>query len=77
MNRIACNTNNSNEAALLLPDHRGEGWRERAGEKKIRYGESKVGSDLEGERRRGEVKENITVAVVSAASRSLAVSCDD
>lgn len=46
------------------------------GKKKIRKGESEVGSDLEGERRRGEVKENIAVAVVSAASRSLAASCD-
>lgn len=77
MNRIACNTNSSNEAALHLPDHRGEGGRERVGEKKIRKGESEVGSDLEGERRRGEVKENIVVAVVSAVSRSLAASCDD
>lgn len=50
----------------------GESW-----EKKIRKGESEVGSDLEGERRRGEVKENIMVAVVSAVSRSLAASCDD
>lgn len=51
----------------------GESWEK----KKIIKGESEAGSDLEGERRRGEVKENITVAVVSAASHSLAASCDD